>query len=268
MPVKSSQNRSYKIQKVVYQIELPMVKHGTENLAARLGAFAEKYCRVIASGHAVSLTDNAMGQLAFQGHELLRELKLEVPEHRVMVHINTFHTPAHLHEILESCGGLGVRDLLIISGDGSVRLPKLRPADLGIGGEAVTSVELIAYIRKNFSGFFRLGAAFNQYEPPDHEHAKLIRKLEAGADFVITQPVIAPTAEIDELHRTLPVPLFLEAWMSPRIELLGECIGCQIASGSAFDPIEVLHRLETRYAGRSFYLALLNFAKQFELVVR
>lgn len=267
MTAKSSNFESQKTKKVAYLIELAMVKHGTEKLTERLATFAEKYRRVVESGHIVSLTDNAMGKLAFQGHEVIRELKLEVPERRVMIHLNTFHTPADLCHILDSCGELGVRELLIISGDGSIRLPKLRPVDLGVGGEAVTSVELVAYLKKEFGDYFRLGVAFNQYEPEEHEHAKLRRKLDAGADFVITQPVVEPSAAIDRLHRTLPVPLHLEAWMSPKIELLGECIGYQFPADTAFDPIAALRRLEAHYAGRSFYLALLNFAKQFDLVV-
>ncbi len=268
MPFESTSFESHQTKKVAYLIELAMVKHGTEKLTERLATFAEKYRRVIDAGHAVSLTDNAMGKLAFQGHEVIRELKLEVPDRRVMIHLNTFHTPAELHHILDSCGELGVRELLIISGDGSIRLPKLRPADLGVGGEAVTSVELVSYLKKKFGDYFRLGVAFNQYEPAEHEEAKLRRKLDAGADFVITQPVIEPSAAIDRLHRTLPVPLYLEAWMSTKIELLGECIGYRFPADAAFDPVAALRRLETHYAGRSFYLALLNFAKQFESVVQ
>lgn len=252
--------------KVAYNVELPAVKHGAERLSERLANFAAKFERVIASGHRASLTDNAMGRLAFQGHELIRELKLAAPTEQVMIHLNTFHSRRELHEILDFCGERGIRDLLVISGDGSIRLPKLRPAELGISGEAVTSVELLGYIKKIHGGSFRLGVAFNQYEPPAHEKEKLHRKLDAGADFVITQPVLEPTPQIDELYEKLPVPLCLEAWMSPKIELLSECVGYELVNDGSFDPVATLKNLQSHYRNGRFYLALLNFAKQFDLV--
>lgn len=251
---------------VMYHIEMPAVKHGTERLTERLEIFAAKYERVIHAGHSASLTDNAMGKLAFQGHELIQELRLPVPAGQVIVHLNTFHSRAELHHILEVCGNLAIRDLLVISGDGSIRLPKLQPAELGSPGEAVTSVELLAYIRRCHGDFFRIGVAFNQYDPPAHEEEKLRRKLDAGARFVITQPVLAPTPAIDRLRRELPVPLILEAWMSAKIELLSACVGCELVNDGTFDPLATLKTLERHYAGSQFYLALLNFAKQFDLL--
>lgn len=249
---------------VMYHVELPAVKHGTERLTERLTNFSAKYERVIHSGHCVSLTDNAMGKLSFQGHELIQELRLPVPARQVMIHLNTFHSRDDLHHILDACGSLDIRELLIISGDGSIRLPKLQPSELGSSGEAVTSVELLDYIHRCHGDFFQLGVAFNQYEPLAHEQLKLRRKLDAGANFVITQPVLAPTPEIDRLYRDLQVPLILEAWMSPKIELLSECIGCELVNDGTFDPLATLKTLEQHYAHSQFYLALLNFAKQFD----
>lgn len=269
MIASTSMECSMNTERIDYHIELSMVKHGTDNLSGRLERFASKFTRVIAAGHDVALPDNAMGKLTFQGHELIRELQLKAPSGRIMVHLNTFHSLSGLHEILDSCGELDIRDLLIVSGDGSCRLPRLCPADLKIAGEAVTSVELLDYIRRLHGDFFHTGVAFNQYEPPSHERDKLMRKLDAGAEFVITQPVIASTPVLDELRRELPVPLILEAWMSPRIELLYECVGgVPPSNGDVFDPIATLRRLETYYADSGFYLALLNFDRQFDLIVK
>lgn len=244
---------------VDYHVELPAVRHGTDKLNERLERFAARYETVLAGGGAVSITDNPMGKLAFAGHELIEELRLPVPPDRVMVHLNTFHTPSGLTEILEHCAKLNVRRLLIISGDGSPRLPKLQPSEIGTDGEAVTSVELLGMIRRRYDDWFTLGVAFNQYEPWEHEYDKLCRKLDAGADFIITQPVVRPTPAIDRLIREAPVPVLLEAWMSPKIELLSECIGYPLAVDGEFVPVNALRLLQKYYAQSPFYLSLLNF---------
>lgn len=248
-------------------MEIPAVKHSTDKLQERLTRFAERYRRIVEAGHVVCLTDNAMGNPAFQGHELIRELGLTVPAGRVMVHLNTFHTRKELHEIVDTCAELGVGELLIVSGDGSARLPKLKPADLEADVPGVTSVELLIYLRKHYGDIFRYGAVFNQYEPREHEKEKLRRKLEAGAEFIITQPVLPGDPEIEELRRTLPVPLFLEAWMSPKIDLLSSCVGRKIDLPS-YDPLESLKNLHRSYPECPAYLAMVDFKAQFDTLTR
>lgn len=250
-----------------YYIEIPMVKHGTEKLTERLDRFALRYRQVLAAGQSVSLPDNPMGRLAFQGHELIGELGLAAPEDRVMIHVNTFHRLRDLHEILDFCGGRNIRKLLVVSGDGSIRQPKLRPCDLGLAGDTVTSIELLGYIKKTYGDFFKPGVAFNQYEPEVCENEKLRRKLDAGAGFIITQPALCPTARLNALVGTAAVPVYLEAWMSPSLSLLSDCVGVEIAGDAAFEPLAALRQLEAHYPGNGFYLAVLNFARQFEQIV-
>lgn len=266
MAALTGKNQGLDTEKVAYHVELPAVRHGTDQLSERLERFAARYQSVLAAGQAVSITDNPMGKLAFAGDELIAALQLPVPDDRVMIHLNTFHTLSGVTEILEHCAQLRVRRLLIVSGDGSPRLPKLRPAELGTDGEAVTSVELLTFIRRHYGEFFTLGVAFNQYEPPEHEYDKLRRKLDAGADFIITQPVVAPTAAIDRLIHETPVPVFLEAWMSPKIELLSECIGYPVGVTGEFTPVTALRRLEAHYSQSTFYLSLLNFKEWDEVL--
>ena len=74
------------------------------------------------------------------------ELELPVEPEQLVIHLNTFHTLENLHAILNRCGEMGVKYILAISGDGSERLPKLDPEEVGCEGEAVTAVELIEYI--------------------------------------------------------------------------------------------------------------------------
>jgi methylenetetrahydrofolate reductase (NADPH) len=253
----------------MYHVEIVPPKQDSEQLREDLAVFAEKFKRVMESGWCACLTDNAMGRLAFQGHEVIEELGLKVSPDQVMLHLSTFHTISSLHEILDSCLRLGIRNLLVVSGDGSVRLPKLQPGDLSLpeGGATVTSVELIAYIHAQYPGQFQIGAAFNPYEPPEHEFEKLARKLKAGASFVITQPIIAENAVVDELLEKHPdLPVFVEAWMSKRISLLSEAVGYVIPEDTAFDPVETLKALHGLYPHCGFYLSLLGFKTQYHLV--
>ncbi|MDD4081598.1 MAG: methylenetetrahydrofolate reductase [Eubacteriales bacterium] len=257
------------IRKKRYQVELGPPKHDTEKLEADLELFAQKYRRCLDSGYTVGITDNAMGLLAFQGAETIEELGLPVKPDQVMIHLNTFHTKENLREILESCVKLGIRYLLIISGDGSDRLPKLQPSDLGVEGqvEAVTAVELIRYVHQQYPGVFEIGAAFNPYEPADHEFEKLERKLAAGATYVITQPIIEKNAVVDEMIRRYPgLTVFVEAWMSKRISLLSEAVGYEIPESTVFDPLKTLGELHRLYPTCGVYLSLLGFKTQYHLL--
>lgn len=257
------------IQEKMYHIEIVPPKQDSLQLREDLALFTEKFNRVMDSGWCVCLTDNAMGRLAFQGHEMIEELGLKVFPDQVMLHLSTFHSIINLHEILDSCLSLGIRYLLVVSGDGSTRLPKLQPADLGLpeGSASVTSVELIAYIHARYPGKFTIGAAFNPYEPSEHEFPKLDAKLKAGAEFIITQPIIEENAVVDELLKKYPdLPVFVEAWMSKRISLLSEAVGYVIPEDTEFDPVGTLKTLHGLYPRCGFYLSLLGFKTQYHLV--
>ncbi len=251
-----------------YHVEVLPPKQDTETLEKDLQVFEEKYRAVLDRGDCVCITDNAMGLLAFQGTELLEYLNLPVDPDRIMIHLNAFHTKDDLHRILDTCRTMGIRDLLVISGDGSDRLPRLQPDDLGVTGvEAVTSVELLDYIRRTWPGVFRLGVAFNPYEPADHEFAKLDRKLAAGATFAVTQPLIERHSEVDRLLREYPdLPVTVEAWMSTKLHLLSDAVGYEIPEDTAFDPMATLETMKNIYPDCGFYLSLLRFKTQYPLL--
>ncbi len=252
----------------IFHVEILPPKQASENLDVDLALFAEKYERVMASGYCACITDNAMGHLAFQGTEMIEELGLDVQPDQVMIHLNTFHTKGDLDNILDACQAKGIRCLLVITGDGSDRLPKLEPADIGVTGVAsVTSVELLQYIRQAYPGVFSLGVAFNPYEPAAHEFAKLARKLAAGAEFVITQPVIERNVVVDELLLKYPdLPVIVEAWMSKKLHLLSDAIGYEIPENTEFDPIATLLSLHQLYPKCGVYLSLLGFKTQYHLI--
>lgn len=257
------------IENKVYHIEILPPKQETENLQEDLKLFAEKYNKTINGGYCACITDNAMGYLAFQGTEIIEHLKLPVFKEQVMIHLNTFHTKADLHNILDSCKSLGIKYILVVSGDGSERLPKLRPCDINAEGctEAVTSVELLRYIDSEYPDDFCQGVAFNPYEPEEHEFEKLDRKLKAGAKFIVTQPIIQRNDVLDNLlaqHKN--VPIFFEAWMSKKISLLSQAVGYEIPENTQYSPIETLKTLHKIYPQCGIYLSILGFKTQYDLI--
>ena len=248
-----------------YIVELTPVKQKAENLRERLDTFIEKYNRIIDAGYCVSIPDNPMGHLSFQGTEIIGEYSLRVPPDQVLYHLNTFHSIQEVDEILNDCKNLGIRNILIISGDGSDRLPKLQPEDVKADTDSVTTVELARYISENYPGVFDLGAAFNQYEPESFEFNKLERKMDSGIQFVITQPVVGK----DDVLRKLigyGIPVFLEAWMSKNTTLLADCIGYDLPEEYTHEPLEVLRDLTRKYPQCGFYTAILGFKKQFDML--
>lgn len=257
------------IESKMYHVEILPPKQDSEKLDADLELFAEKYNRVLENGYCACITDNAMGRLSFQGTEIIEELGLDADPEQVMIHLNTFHTKKDLHNILDSCRSLGLKYILVVSGDGSERLPKLEPSDVGAEGvvKSVTSVELIKYIKEEYPDTFVLGVAFNPYEPVDHEFEKLKRKIDAGASFIITQPVIKKNDIIDELLKAYPdIPVFVEAWMSRKLQLLSDAVGYEIPQDPGFEPIETLRLLHRIYPACGIYLSLLGFKTQFEII--
>ncbi len=250
-----------------YHVEIIPPKQDSEKLEEDLRLFAAKLERVMDSGFTASITDNAMGLLAFQGHECIEELGLRIDPERVLIHLNTFHTKKNLDGILASCRRLGIRSVLAISGDGSTRLPRLRPADVGCGDAlSVTSVELVAYLRRRCPEL-RVGVAFNPYEPEAQEFEKLERKLAAGASFVITQPIIERNPVVDRLlSEYAGLPVIIEAWMSKKLYLLSDVVGYPISEDAAFDPLATLGALQGLYPRCGFYLSLLGFKTQYPTI--
>jgi methylenetetrahydrofolate reductase (NADPH) len=256
------------IRNKIYLIEVLPPKQDTEKLEKDLERFSNKYLRVMESGYCACITDNAMGLLSFQGIEIIEELELPVMSEQVMIHLNTFHRKDDLDNILDMCKSKGIKYLLIITGDGSDRLPKLRPLDLGAKNvESITSVELLKYIKREYPDTFVVGVAFNPYEPEDHEFEKMERKIKAGATFIVTQPLIEKNEVVDRLLEKYPeIPVIVEAWMSRKLHLLSEAVGYEIPENTEFDPIATLKMLHKLYPDCGVYLSLLGFKTQYHLI--
>jgi methylenetetrahydrofolate reductase (NADPH) len=246
----------------IYHIEILTPKQNTENLEEELGKFSEKYQKVMEAGYVACITDNPMGHLSFQTTDIVPELGLPVYPEQLMIHLNTFHTKPDLDGILNTAQKMGAKYLLVISGDGSERLPKLSPESIGANVNAVTSVELLKYIKKTYPGVFRCGVAFNPYEPQDHELEKMHRKVDAGAEFIITQPVIGRDDRVYSL-KPFGLPVIIDAWMSKKLHLLSECVGYTIPEDTPYDPIQNLRDLRGNYPECGLYLALVGYKTQF-----
>ena len=251
----------------MFHVEVLPPRQDAEDLEIRLDRFAERYTRVLDAGYCACITDNAMGNMSFQGTEIIEEYDLPVNSENVMIHLNTFHSKNDLDNILNTCVVQGIEYLLVISGDGNIRFPKLSPADLGIKKiSSVTAVELLQYINREYSGSFILGVAFNPYEPEEEEMEKMIRKIESGAEFVITQPIIEKNPVVDRLIRNVEIPVMVEAWMSKKIHLLSDCVGYEIPEDTEYDPISTLNNLQREYPSGGVYLAMMNYKRQFNLL--
>jgi methylenetetrahydrofolate reductase (NADPH) len=246
-------------------IEVLTPKQNVEDLDGALERFVDRVQTVVHDGYVVSVPDNPMGTVHFEVLDVLGELDVEVPPRQLLVHLNTFHTKEGMDNVLRTADEKGIEQLLAVSGDGGERLPRLHPESIGFDGNAVTSVELLRYIHREYPGRFSTGVAFNQYEPAEHEIEKLSRKLEAGAQFVITQPVLANGNHVGML-RDFGIPVSVGAWMSRRIQLLSECIGYDVNAGGQYDPVQNLTALREGYPDFGTYLALVSFKNQLPLL--
>jgi methylenetetrahydrofolate reductase (NADPH) len=249
----------------ILHVELQTPKRSSEDIEKDLATFEDKYRKVVEAGWIVCVTDNPMGLLSYGAMETIDLLGLPVHPGQLMVHLNTFHPKKELDSILDAFQAAGGRHLLVVSGDGSQRLHRLEPAEVGIDCTTVTSVELIRYIDREFPGRFTCGVAFNPYEPQDAELEKMKRKVGAGASFIITQPVIGRDDRLDALP-AFGLPVTLDAWMSKKLHLLSECVGHEIPEGTPYDPMENLKELRRNYPHYGLYLAILGFKTQYPLL--
>jgi hypothetical protein len=249
---------------VPYIIEiLTPRRRGKESPPAstELERFERRYRRAAEAGCAVSIPDNPLGNTRFSALETFDALGIRPDPDKTLVNLNTFHGKDELDRLLDRAAAWGLRYLLVILGDGSPALSKLQPAELGLGVKVkmVTSIELLGYINERYGDAFCTGAAFNQYKPDSVERRKLERKREAGARFIVTQPVLGRDTRVERIVGE-SLPVIVEAWMSTKIELFMKSVKGRVeADLSRYDPAENLAELHRSYDGCSVYLSLLDF---------
>lgn len=167
-----------------------------------------KRCRKI--GAFVSVTDSAAGVLRMNNLAMLRLLSdpnftetwlggspLELEPPHTIVHLTRNHSISWLGPYLDQCLGLGFHNLLIITGD-PLKEVRYRPVRLdqvaGLGAGELencrlkNSVDMLRFVRAHHRDFFA-GVGHNPFLRKEAAQSHLLRKVEAGARFIITQPV-------------------------------------------------------------------------------
>jgi methionine synthase I (cobalamin-dependent)/5,10-methylenetetrahydrofolate reductase len=191
----------------------------THRLLAAANVLAE------AGAHTLNVADSPMARMRMSPWAVCHLIQRDVGHETVL------HFPTRGRSLLRIQGdllaahALGVRNLFVVMGD---------PTAIGDYPEAmdnfdVTPSGLIRLIQHNFnagvdragadiggSTSFVVGCALNLGAPdPDREATILHRKLEAGADFVLTQPIYDPSivsefrSRYEDRFGRLSVPLLV-----------------------------------------------------------
>ncbi len=184
----------------------PEDKKVLESLKTKLAGM--KRCREI--GSFVSVTDSAAGVLRLHNLAMLRLLSdagfaekwlesapLELEPHHTIVHLTRNHSISWLAPFLDQCMSLGFYNLLIITGD-PLKEVRHRPVTFDrisqLDQESLTdyrlknSVDLLRFVRAYHPRFFT-GVGHNPFLRKEAAQSHLLRKVAAGARFIITQPV-------------------------------------------------------------------------------
>ena len=243
-----------------YLVELLSPKITTGNpLENLLDRFAERYNKIIRAGLGVSIPDNPMGQPRMGAIESMNYRNLTVEPNNVVMNLNTFHTKSDLDAKLNGAAKEGVKYILVVRGDGGPQLPNLDPKEVGGKLSVATSIDLIRYINSQYTNQFITGAAFNPYNPVSFEIKRMEHKIDAGAKFAVTQPIIGKDENVDRLGE-LNIPVVVEAWMSKNIDLLFKSVGKERDErAELYDPVDNLKMIHDYYPGSCVYLSMLSF---------
>ena len=251
-----------------YTVELLSPKRSADDqIEGLLDRFAERYRRIIDAGYGVSIPDNPMGQPrlgALESFEL-RDLSLD-PE-KVVMNLNTFHTKSELDGLLQKAAEAKIKYILVVRGDGGPLLSKLDAKSIGGKLSVATSIDLIRYINKGYSDQFITGAAFNPYNPMPFELNRMKQKIDAGAKYVVTQPIIGKDENVGRL-KEFNVAVVVEAWMSKNIDLLYRSVGKEKdEKAERYDPLENLKALHESYPECCVYLSMLSFKQDWQEIL-
>ncbi len=111
------------------------------------------------------------------------------------------------------------------------------------------------------------GAAFNPYNPMPLELNRMQQKIDAGAKYVVTQPIIGKDDNVDRL-KELNIAVVVEAWMSNNIDLLYKSVGKKRdEKAEKYDPLENLKALHAYYPECSVYLSMLSFKQVWQEIL-
>jgi methylenetetrahydrofolate reductase (NADPH) len=251
-----------------YLIELLSPKRSTDDqFEALLDRFAERYRRIIDAGCGVSIPDNPMGQPRLGALESFDLRDLSVDSNKVVMNLNTFHTKSELDGLLRKAAKANLKYILVVRGDGGPLLPRLDAKSIGGSRSVATSIDLIRYINNEFPGQFITGTAFNPYNPMPFELNRMKQKIDAGATYAVTQPIIGKDKTV-EMLQDLNIAIVIEAWMSRNIDLLYRSVGKnKDEKAEKYDPVENLRALHKFYPRCSVYLSMLSFKQEWHEIL-
>ena len=208
-----------------------------------------------------------MGQPRFGALESFDLRDLSVDSDKVVMNLNTFHTKNELDGLLQEAAKVNLKYILVVRGDGGPLLPKLDAKSIGGSRSVATSIDLLRYINNEYADRFITGAAFNPYNPMPFELNRIKQKIEAGAKYVVTQPIIGKDENVDKL-KDFNIDVVVEAWMSKNINLLYKSVGKEKDEKSEkYDPIENLKALHEYYPECCVYLSMLSFKQDWQEVL-
>ncbi len=251
-----------------YLIELLSPKRSADDqIEDLLGRFAERYQRIIDSGCGISIPDNPMGQPRLGALESIDLKGLSVDSEKVMMNLNTFHTKSELDGLLQKGAKVNLKYILVVRGDGGPQLPKLNSKSIGGKLSVATSIDLIRYINTQYPDQFITGAAFNPYNPMPFELNRMKQKIDAGAKFSVTQPIIGKDENVNKL-KDFNIAVVVEAWMSNNIDLLYKSVGKEKdENAEKYDPVENLKALHESYPECCVYLSMLSFKQDWQKIL-
>lgn len=251
-----------------YLVELLTPKRSAGNrVESLLDRFAERYRRIMDAGCGISIPDNPMGQPRLGALESFGSRGLAFDPEKVVMNLNTFHSKRELDGLLRKAADVNLKYILIVRGDGGPLLSKLDPKGIGGKKSVATSTDLIRYINTAYPGQFVTGAAFNPYKAMPFELKRMQQKIDAGAEFAVTQPVIGQDDNVDRLN-DFNMTVIVEAWMSKNIDLLYKSVGKEKdEKADAYDPVENLKALHESYPGCCVYLSMLSFKQDWGTVL-
>jgi methylenetetrahydrofolate reductase (NADPH) len=245
-----------------YLVELLSPKRSVDDkIEGLLDRFAERYRRIIDAGCGISIPDNPMGQPRLGALESINLRGLSVDPEKVVMNLNTFHTKNELDGLLQNAAKANLKYILVLRGDGGPLLSKLDPKSIGGKLSVATSIDLIRYVNKQYPAQFITGAAFNPYNQMPFELNRMRQKIDAGAKYVVTQPIIGKDENVERL-KEFNIDVVVEAWMSNNIDLLYKSVGKEKdEQAEKYDPLENLKALHESYPECCVYLSMLSFKK-------
>ncbi|PHH92735.1 hypothetical protein CDD83_5564 [Cordyceps sp. RAO-2017] len=174
----------------------PKTKNGTANLRARIVRMKHALQPLF-----VSITWGAGGSSFNQSFDLAEKCQRELGL-TTLLHLTTVDmTRQTLDRALARARALGIRNIMALKGDrprdGSDPAAGHAANDAAVRQDFFWAVDLVRYIRKAHGNYFNIGVAaypeghFNASDPSsrgvEHDLPFLAEKVEAGADFIMTQ---------------------------------------------------------------------------------